>query len=70
MTEDQNLEIVKVIKSIETQLESLQIQEKMGIINASDAGIERDMLNQKERMLKERLVSNQHLTADGTPRAI
>ena len=65
-----DIEIVKVIKSIESQLESLQIQEKMGIINASDAGIERDMLNQKERMLKERLVSNQHLTADGTPRAI
>ena len=65
-----DIEIVKVIKSIESQLESLQIQEKMGIINASDAGIERDMLNQKERMLKERLVSNQHLTADGLPRAI
>lgn len=70
MIEGQNLEIVKIIKSIEVQLESLQSQEKIGIIEASDAGCERKMLNQKERMLKERLVSNQHLTADGMPRAI
>ena len=70
MMEERDVEIIKVIRSIESQLESLQIQEKLGIMDASGAGNERNMLNQKERKLKEQLVDSKHLNADGSPRAI
>ena len=64
------LDIARIIRSIDLQLEALQSQINLGIIEAGSAEEERKMLTQKERMLKELLVSNQHTTNDGLPRAI
>lgn len=64
------LDIARIIRSIELQLEALQSQINLGIIEAGSAEEERKMLTQKERTLKELLVSKQHLTHDGLPRAI
>ena len=70
MIDENRLEIVKVIRSIELLMEAWESQEQLGILDAKSAAKEREVLKQKEYMLKERMVNEYHLKKNGTPRSI
>ena len=67
---DKAKEILKLMKSLQDRKQSLKLEENLGIIDSDGARHEIEMINKKERALKEQLVLLNHVTADGTPRAI
>lgn len=62
--------IVDTIFSLEKQKESLNSQMNLGIIDAGGVRLELDLINKKQKALREQLVLSNHLTKEGTPRAI
>ena len=67
---NKNKEILKVMKSLQDREQSLKLEENLGIIDSDGARYELNMTNKKKRALKEQLVLANHITAEGTPRAI
>ncbi|MBP3239252.1 MAG: hypothetical protein J6M92_01760 [Oribacterium sp.] len=63
-------EIYKTIKLLESQKESLNVQLELGIIDSDGVRNELNLISQKEKVLRDRLVFMSHVTADGEPRAI
>ena len=61
---------IQYIDALEKQIDYLKLQEKIGIIDADGVREELNMISQKQKALRVKLVSTSHITADGVPRAI
>ena len=64
------LEVFKARKSLENQREFLNVQHSLGIIDADGVRNELELISKKEQAIRDRLVLNSHVTADGLPRSI
>ncbi|SEB02570.1 Site-specific recombinase XerD [Pseudobutyrivibrio sp. ACV-2] len=64
------LEVFKARKSLESQREFLNVQHSLGIIDADGVRNELELISKKEQAIRDRLVLNSHVTADGLPRSI
>ena len=67
---DSNSEIYKAIRFLETQKEFLNVQLDLGIMDLDGVRKELEMITQKERTLRDKLVATNHVTEDGEMRAI
>lgn len=63
-------EIVKAVLLLNSQKESLKLQLDLGIMDSDGVRNELEMIKDKEKNLKQRLVLMSHVTAEGTPRSI
>ena len=69
-TKLKNIEIVKMMYKLQADVESLNSQVNLGIIDASGARDELNILNTKQQRLRDQLVLSNHVTKDGQPRLI
>ena len=67
---DKNRDIIHIIENLKNQKELLNSELNLGIIDTDGAGYELEMINKKERALKEQLVLTNHVTMNGAPRSI
>lgn len=67
---ENNLNIVHLHLNLENQKESLNLQQSLGIMDSSGVRDELNLINKKQKALRDQLVLNNHLTNDGTPRVI
>lgn len=67
---DKNRDIIHIIENLKKQKELLNSELNLGIIDIDGAGYELEMINKKERALKEQLVLTNHVTMNGAPRSI
>ena len=67
---EKSKEIITLLENIKRQKEALNLEKNLGIIDSDGAGHELEIMNKKERALKEQFVLINHVTADGTPRSI
>lgn len=63
-------EIVKTVILMNNQKESLKLQHQLGIMDSDGVRHELEMIKDKEKNLKQRLVLMSHVTAEGEPRSI
>ena len=63
-------DVIKLIAAFEGQIENLKLQQKVGIIDEDGVRDEINMISQKQKALKVRLVSEKHVTSEGVPRTI
>ena len=59
---DKNRDIIHIIENLKKQKELLNSELNLGIIDTDGAGYELEMINKKERALKEQLVLTNHVT--------
>ena len=59
---DKNRDIIHIIENLKNQKELLNSELNLGIIDIDGAGYELEMINKKERALKEQLVLTNHVT--------
>ena len=67
---NEKTEICKALRLLEAQRDSLNVQADLGIISVDGAREELNMITRKERELRDRLVTTNHVTEDGEMRAI
>ena len=65
-----NIEIIKLMYKLQADVESLNSEINLGIIDASGARDELELLNIKQQRLRDQLVFSNHVTNDGQPRNI
>ena len=67
---NEKTEICKALRLLEAHRDSLNVQADLGIISIDGAREELNMITRKERELRDRLVTTNHVTEDGAMRAI
>ena len=65
-----NIEIIKLMYKLQADEESLNSELNLGIIDASGARAELELLNAKQQKLRDQLVYSNHVTNEGQPRII